>query len=134
LDDAISLNEVLMSADPREDIALLRFRIIGEAINPWLTPAERGHLVRGHLVPEVSQNLTPTDEGTTVRCQPFGRACDVLVNMLANVAHRGEAGQCCIELLDRFLEGLQASFNLGGKCGRSPQTARGNHMKLRSTS
>ena len=35
-----------MSADPREDIALLRFRIIGEAINPRLTPAERGHLVR----------------------------------------------------------------------------------------
>ena len=46
LDDAISLNEVLMSADPREDLALLRFRIIGEAINPRLTPAERGHLVR----------------------------------------------------------------------------------------
>src|SRR5207302_5381236 len=45
-DDAISLNEVLMSADPREDIALLRFRIIGEAINPRLTPAERGQLVR----------------------------------------------------------------------------------------
>jgi hypothetical protein len=42
LDDAISLNEVLMSADPREDLALLRFRIIGEAINPRLTPAERG--------------------------------------------------------------------------------------------
>src|SRR5436305_377912 len=35
-----------MSADPREDIALLRFRIIGEAVNPRLTPAERGHLVR----------------------------------------------------------------------------------------
>lgn len=35
-----------MSADPREDLALLRFRIIGEAINPRLTPAERGHLVR----------------------------------------------------------------------------------------
>ena len=35
-----------MSADPREDIALLRFRIIGEAINPRLTAAERGHLVR----------------------------------------------------------------------------------------
>ena len=46
LDDAISLNEVRMSADPREDLALLRFRIIGEAINPRLTPAERGHLVR----------------------------------------------------------------------------------------
>ena len=46
LDDAISLNEVLMTADPREDLALLRFRIIGEAINPRLTPAERGHLVR----------------------------------------------------------------------------------------
>jgi hypothetical protein len=29
LDDAISLNEVLMSADPREDLALLRSRIIG---------------------------------------------------------------------------------------------------------
>ena len=35
-----------MSADPREDLALLRFRIIGEAINPRLSPAERGHLVR----------------------------------------------------------------------------------------
>ena len=35
-----------MSADPREDLALLRFRIISEAINPRLTPAERGHLVR----------------------------------------------------------------------------------------
>src|SRR6476620_8602900 len=35
-----------MSADPREDLALLRFRIIGEATNPRLTPAERGHLVR----------------------------------------------------------------------------------------
>src|SRR5229473_5794189 len=35
-----------MSADPREDIALLRFRIIGEAVNPRLTPAERGQLVR----------------------------------------------------------------------------------------
>ncbi len=35
-----------MSTDPREDLALLRFRIIGEAINPRLTPAERGHLVR----------------------------------------------------------------------------------------
>jgi hypothetical protein len=30
-----------MSADPREDIALFRFRIIGEAANPRLTPAER---------------------------------------------------------------------------------------------
>ena len=46
LDDAIPLNEVLMSADPREDIALFRFRTIGEVINPRLTPAERGHLVR----------------------------------------------------------------------------------------
>src|SRR5713226_4669481 len=35
-----------MSADPREDIALFRFRIIGEAAHPRLTPAERGHLVR----------------------------------------------------------------------------------------
>ena len=35
-----------MSADPREDIALFRFRIIGEAVSPRLTPAERGHLVR----------------------------------------------------------------------------------------
>src|SRR5438034_11752423 len=35
-----------MSADPREDLALLRFRIIGEAVNPRLTPAERGQLVR----------------------------------------------------------------------------------------
>jgi putative transposase len=35
-----------MSAGPREDIALLRFRIIGEPVNPRLTPAERGHLVR----------------------------------------------------------------------------------------
>src|SRR6266851_5021825 len=35
-----------MNPDPREAIALLRFRIIGEAVNPRLTPAERGHLVR----------------------------------------------------------------------------------------
>jgi putative transposase len=35
-----------MSTDPREDIALFRFRIVGEATNPRLTPAERGHLVR----------------------------------------------------------------------------------------
>ncbi len=35
-----------MSADPREDMALFRFRVIGEALNPRLTPAERGHLVR----------------------------------------------------------------------------------------
>src|SRR5712671_1396676 len=35
-----------MSADPREDLALFRFRVIGEATNPRLTPAERGHLVR----------------------------------------------------------------------------------------
>src|SRR5258708_25755287 len=35
-----------MSADPREDMALFRFRIIGEATNPRLSPAERGHLVR----------------------------------------------------------------------------------------
>src|SRR5258708_8711004 len=34
-----------MSADPREDLALFRFRVIGEATNPRLTPAERGHLV-----------------------------------------------------------------------------------------
>src|SRR5712692_1911788 len=33
-------------SDPREDLALLRFRIIGEATIPRLTPAERGHLVR----------------------------------------------------------------------------------------
>src|SRR5437763_17165748 len=35
-----------MHPDPREAIALLRFRIIGEAVNPRLTPAERGQLVR----------------------------------------------------------------------------------------
>ena len=30
-----------MSADPGEDLALLRFRIIGDAVNPRLTPAEQ---------------------------------------------------------------------------------------------
>ena len=33
-------------SDPREDLALFRFRVIGEVTNPRLTPAERGHLVR----------------------------------------------------------------------------------------
>src|SRR5258708_18034648 len=49
-----------MSADPREDIALFRFRVIGEATNPRLTPAERGHVVRelanqAHLHPDGSE-------------------------------------------------------------------------------
>ena len=33
-------------SDPREDLALFRFRVIGEVTNPRLTPAERGRLVR----------------------------------------------------------------------------------------
>ena len=49
-----------MSADPREDMALFRFRVIGEATNPRLTPAERGHLVRelatqAHVHPDGSE-------------------------------------------------------------------------------
>jgi putative transposase len=35
-----------MSSDPREAIALLRYRIVAAATDPQLTPAERGHLVR----------------------------------------------------------------------------------------
>jgi len=35
-----------MSADPGEEKALLRFRIIGDAVNPRLTAAERGDCVR----------------------------------------------------------------------------------------
>jgi putative transposase len=46
LDDAIALKEVRMSSDPREATALFRYRIVAEATNPRLTPAERGQLVR----------------------------------------------------------------------------------------
>src|SRR5438067_3120116 len=35
-----------MSSDPREAIALLRYRIVAAATDPRLTPAERGQLVR----------------------------------------------------------------------------------------
>ena len=35
-----------MSSDPREATALFRYRIVAEATNPRLTPAERGQLVR----------------------------------------------------------------------------------------
>ena len=35
-----------MSSDPREAIALLRYRIVAAASDPRLTPAERGQLVR----------------------------------------------------------------------------------------
>ena len=35
-----------MSSDPREAIALLRYRIVAAATDPRLTPAERGELVR----------------------------------------------------------------------------------------
>ena len=43
-----------MTVDPRVAIALLRFRIIGEALDPRLTPTERGHRVR--------QQANPPDE------------------------------------------------------------------------
>jgi hypothetical protein len=46
LDGAIALKEVRMSSDPRETTALFRYRIVAEATNPRLTPAERGQLVR----------------------------------------------------------------------------------------
>ena len=46
LDGAILLKEVGMSSDPREAIALLRYRIVAAATDPRLTPAERGLLVR----------------------------------------------------------------------------------------
>jgi transposase len=46
LDGAIALKEVRMSSDPREATALFRYRIVAEATNPRLTPAERGQLVR----------------------------------------------------------------------------------------
>jgi hypothetical protein len=36
-----------MSSDPREAIALLRYRIVAAATDPRLSPAERGQLVRG---------------------------------------------------------------------------------------
>src|SRR5437588_599568 len=42
LDGAIPLKEVGMSSDPREAIALLRYRIVAAASDPRLTPAERG--------------------------------------------------------------------------------------------
>ena len=35
-----------MSSDPREAIALLRYRIVAAATDPQLTPTERGQLVR----------------------------------------------------------------------------------------
>ena len=35
-----------MSSDPREATALFRYRIVAEATNPRLSPAERGQLVR----------------------------------------------------------------------------------------
>ena len=35
-----------MSSDPREDVALFGYRIVAEATNPRLKPAERGRLVR----------------------------------------------------------------------------------------
>lgn len=48
-----------MSTDPAEAIALCRYRVIAEAVNPRLTPAERGYLVRQvagqqHLAPDGS--------------------------------------------------------------------------------
>ena len=46
LDGAIHLKEVGMSSDPREAIALLRYRIVAAATDPRLAPAERGQLVR----------------------------------------------------------------------------------------
>ena len=49
-----------MSTDPAEAIALCRYRVIADATNPRLTPAERGLLVRQlagqtHLAPDGSQ-------------------------------------------------------------------------------
>jgi hypothetical protein len=38
-----------MSSDPREAIALLRYRIVAAATDPRLTPAERGQLVRAFM-------------------------------------------------------------------------------------
>src|SRR5690348_5440894 len=51
--------EVLMSTDPAA-LALGRYRIIADAANPRLTPAERGLLVRqlaeqAHLAPDGSR-------------------------------------------------------------------------------
>src|SRR5262249_60552213 len=47
LDSAILVKkEVGMSSDPREAIALLRYRIVAAATDPRLSPAERGQLVR----------------------------------------------------------------------------------------
>jgi len=46
LDGAIHLKEVGVSSDPREAIALLRYRIVAAATDPRLAPAERGQLVR----------------------------------------------------------------------------------------
>jgi putative transposase len=51
---------VLVSTDPAETVALARYRIIADALNPRLSPAERGHLVRQlatqlHLQPDGSQ-------------------------------------------------------------------------------
>src|SRR5438270_6453995 len=40
------LKEVPMSTDPAETIALSRFRVIADATNPRLSPAERGQIVR----------------------------------------------------------------------------------------
>jgi putative transposase len=50
---------VLVRTDPAETLALSRYRIIADAANPRLTPAERGHLVRhlaaqSHLQPDGS--------------------------------------------------------------------------------
>ena len=36
----------LMASDPAEEIALFRYRVIAEALDERLTPAERGLLVR----------------------------------------------------------------------------------------
>src|SRR5665213_2375 len=51
-----------MSTDPAEALALFRYRVIAEAANPRLSPAERGALVRqlagaSHRLPDGSSRV-----------------------------------------------------------------------------